>query len=59
MSQNISRRSILAACSSLPLLSKLAVGQDRPVYEATVTNLIRGHWMATTCFGLVKWHPRN
>ena len=42
MSQNISRRSILAACSSLPLLSKLAVGQVRPVYEVTVTNLTRG-----------------
>lgn len=42
MSQNISRRSILTACTSLPLLSGVAVGQERPVYEVTVTNLTRG-----------------
>ena len=42
MSQNISRRSILTACASLPLLSRVTVGQEAPVYEVTVTNLTRG-----------------
>ena len=42
MSQNISRRSVLTACASLPLLSRVTVGQEGPVYEVTVTNLTRG-----------------